>query len=288
MDYRGLSAGLRARVALEKHGFRPTHSLGQNFILDDKRIASLLDAAEVGETDNVLEVGPGPGVMTSALAARCRRVLAVEIDRSLEGVLEEVLAPHENADVVFQDVMKADLSALTAASFGAEPFRVVANLPYYITTDVILRLLSAGLPLTSVCAMVQKEAADRIMAHPGEKQWCATAANVQYFGVPEILLEVPPEVFEPAPHVMSCFMRIDVYPERPVKPNDEALFLRLITAAFAMRRKTLVNNLKSAFGLDAEAAKQVLSAASVDARVRGESLTLEELRRVADALAEAR
>lgn len=284
MEYNGLSAGLRARVAMEKHGFRPTHSLGQNFILDDGLITQLLDAAGVGERDNVLEIGPGVGVMTCALASRCRRVLALEIDRSLEGVLADVLAPHENARVVFCDAMKADLRALTAEAFGAEPFRVVANLPYYITTDVLLRLLRAGLPLADVAVMVQKEAAERLMARPGEKQWCATAAEVQYFGRPELLLEVPPENFDPPPHVMSCFLRIRVYAEKPVQARDEALLLKLIAAAFAMRRKTLANNLKAAFALPQQDAVSALEQAGLSEKIRGEALTLEQLARLADVL----
>ena len=286
MERNGLSAGLRARVALEKHGFGPKHSLGQNFILDDRLVGQLLDIAGVGETDNVLEIGPGAGVMTALLAERCKRVLALEIDRALADVLADVLAPCDNARVVFQDVMKADLRALTEEAFAGEAFRVVANLPYYITTDVVLRLLRAGLPLTDICVMVQKEAAERIMAHPGEKPWCATAAEVQYFGQPELLLEVPPENFDPPPHVMSCFMRIRLYDERPVKPREEAVFLKLIAAAFAMRRKTLANNLKAAFSLSQEQAAAALEAAGLDAKVRGEALTLEQLARLADALAE--
>ena len=284
MENNMLSAGLRARVAMEKHGFRHTYSLGQNFILDDKLINTLLDEAAVEKTDNVLEIGPGAGVMTCALAERCKKVLAIEIDRSLEGVLSDVLAPYENASVAFQDVMKADIVALTAEAFGGEPFRVVANLPYYITADVILRLLTAGLPLESVSVMVQKEAAERMMASPGEKQWCATAATVQYFGRPEVLLEVPPEAFDPAPHVMSCFVRINVYDEKPVAPADEELFLRLIGCAFAMRRKTLANNLKASFSFSQPEAVEVLTLAGLNDKVRGEALSLEQLAALSDVL----
>lgn len=284
MENNMLSAGLRARVAMEKHGFRHTYSLGQNFILDDKLINTLLDEAAVEKTDNVLEIGPGAGVMTCALAERCKKVLSIEIDRSLEGVLSDVLAPYENASVAFQDVMKADIAALTAEAFGGEPFRVVANLPYYITADVILRLLTAGLPLESVSVMVQKEAAERMMASPGEKQWCATAATVQYFGRPEVLLEVPPEAFDPAPHVMSCFVRINVYDEKPVAPADEELFLRLIGCAFAMRRKTLANNLKASFSFSQTEAVEVLTLAGLNDKVRGEALSLEQLAALSDVL----
>ena len=284
-EFRNLSPELRARMALDRHGFRNTHALGQNFILDDGLIGRLLDEAAVAPADNVLEIGPGAGVMTAMLAARSGRVLAVEVDRSLEPVLADVLDGAENVRVVFQDFMKADLPALVGECFGEAPYRVVANLPYYITADILLKLTTSPRPPQSVCIMVQKEAAERIMSAPGAKSWCALAATIQFYGRPEVLLEVTPEAFDPPPHVVSCFMRIGRYAERPVRPRDEALFLRLINAAFAMRRKTLANNLKASFGLDMTQARAILAAAGADERVRGEALTLEQLARVSDALA---
>ena len=284
-DFLGMSPELRARLALERHGFRNTHSLGQNFILDDALIARLLDAARIGPDDNVLEIGPGAGVMTAQLAARAKRVLAVEIDRSLEPVLADVLEGTQNVRVLFRDFMKADLAALVGEAFGGEPYRVAANLPYYITADILLRLTTAPTPPESICVMVQKEAAERLMSAPNTKSWCALAATVQYYGRPEALLELPPEVFNPPPHVSSRFLRIAKHAEKPVRPRDEGTFLRLINAAFAMRRKTLANNLKASFGLTMDEACAALEAAGVDARVRGEALTLEELARVADRIA---
>ena len=281
-----LSPSLRAAVAMEKHSFRYSHSLGQNFITDDELIGSLLDAAEVGPEDCVLEIGPGAGIMTAALAERCQTVLALEIDRRLEGVLADVLAGYPNARVEFQDVMKADIASLAREAFGGRRFRVVANLPYYITADVVLRLLTGKLPLQSVCVMVQKEAAERMMAAMGGKNWCALAATVQYFAEPRVLMEVPPEAFTPPPHVQSRFVRLDMYPEPPVRPRDEALFLRTIQCAFAMRRKTMANNLKATFGFCQEEAAEVLEKAGQDARVRGEALSLEELADLSDALLE--
>ena len=281
MNTTDLSPGLRARVALERHGFRNTHALGQNFLLDEGLLNALLDAADVGGEDFVIEIGPGAGVMTALLAARCRTVTAVEVDKGLEPVLSDVLAGVPNARVVYQDFMKADLDALT----GGEPYRVVANLPYYITADILLKLVSAARRPESIAIMVQKEAAERVMSRPGEKAWCALAAMVQYYGAPRALMDVPPTAFDPPPHVESRFMLIRRTAPDAV-PRDESTFFRVIAAAFAMRRKTLQNNLKAAFGLDAAQAAAVLEAAGVDARVRGEALTLRELCRVSDALSD--
>ena len=285
-EYRHPSAELRARVALEKHGFRNAHSLGQNFILDEGLLEHLLDAAEVWGEDNVLEIGPGPGLMTALLAARAKRVTAVEIDRGLEPVLREVLNGADNVRLVFQDILKADLPALVREAFGDEPYRVVANLPYYITADIVLRLVTSARPPESIAIMVQREAADRVMSHPGEKQWCALAATVQSYGQPRVLMDVGPDVFDPPPHVQSQFIMIARHGQPLVEPKDEKTYLKLISAAFAMRRKTLANNLKASFGLDNDGARAVLRAADVDERVRGEALTLQELCRVADAIME--
>ena len=210
--------------------------------------------------------------------------VAVEVDRALEPVLAELLADAPNARVVFQDILKADVAQLVGEAFDGEPYRVVANLPYYITADILLRLASSQRPPESISIMVQREAAERLMSAPGSKQWCALAAELQYYGDARVLAEVPPEAFDPPPHVTSCFMRIDAHAEPIVRPKDPALFRRLIRAAFAMRRKTLANNLKASFGLSQQAARDVLAAAGVDERTRGEALTLEELCGVSDAI----
>ena len=283
-EYANPSAELRARVALEKHRFRNTHSLGQNFLLSEGLIDHLLDEAELSQEDCVLEIGPGAGLMTALLSRRCRRVLAVELDRGLEPVLTDVLAGCDNVRVEYGDILKTDVAALTREAFGGGEYRVVANLPYYITADILLKLAAQPEPPESICIMVQKEAAERIMSAPGSKQWCALAAELQYYGQPRVLAEVPAEAFDPPPHVTSCFIRIDRYETPIVTPKDEQVFRRVIRAAFAMRRKTLANNLKASFGLDQQAAKAVLAAAGLDERVRGESLDHAELCRVADAL----
>ena len=249
-EYRDVSAELRTRLALERCGFRSTHSLGQNFILDERLLARLLDGCTVAPGDNVLEIGPGAGVMTRLLAQRARSVLAVEIDAKLEPVLAAVLEGLDNVRVLYRDFMKADLAGMVGESFGDAPYRVVANLPYYITADILMRLVTGERTPESICIMVQREAAERILSEPGSKQWCAMAATLRFYGSASILEELPPDAFDPPPHVTSCFLRIDRRAEPVVSPADERLFRRLIRAAFAMRRKTLANNLKAAFGLD--------------------------------------
>lgn len=279
------SAGLRARVALDKHGFRTTHSLGQNFLLDDRFLSGLLDEIDVRPEDRVLEIGPGAGVMTALLAERAEKVLAVELDERLAPVLSDVLAPHENAKVEYCDFLRCDVDALTARTLG-EQYRVVANLPYYITADILTKLVGAKNPPASIAIMVQKEAAQRLMSEPGSKQWCALAATVRAYGRAEVVEEVPPERFDPAPHVVSCFLKIDAWDALIVTPKDEALYRRVVQAAFAMRRKTLANNLKTSFGVSQEQTQAVLSAAGLSDKVRGEALTLAQLSDVSDALGE--
>ena len=224
-----ISPGLRARVLLEKHGFQTAHALGQNFLLDENLLSHLIDLSGVAGEDEVLEIGPGPGLMTCLLARRARSVTAVELDRRLEPVLSSMLEGCENARVLYADALR-DRPFRPSPPPGA---RVVANLPYYITADVVTRLLLRGAGYESIAVMVQKEAAERMTSLPGDKQWCHLAALVRYFGKPRILEEIPPEAFEPSPHVVSAFLRIDLYDERPVRPNDEALFLRVLAAAFA-------------------------------------------------------
>lgn len=275
----GISPGLRARLLLNRQDFHTAHALGQNFLLDEALLSGLLDLSGVGPEDAVLEIGPGAGVMTCLLADRARRVVAVELDRRLEPILREMLEGKENVRVVFADALKADLGEIMG-----EPFRVVANLPYYITADAVRKFLGSGYPIRSVHIMVQKEAAERMLARPGEKQWCLLAALAQYYARVRLLAEVPPEAFEPQPHVMSAFLELELYERRPVQPREEQKFLRLLSSGFAMRRKTLANNLSASFGLSKEEAREALLSAGLDPRVRGEALTLEEFCRLSDSM----
>ena len=276
MENKTISAGLRARVAMEKNAFRTTHSLGQNFILDDGFLNHLLNLAGVNDADNVLEIGPGPGVMTALLASRANKVLALELDERLQPVLADVLQGVTNAEVIFTDAMKSDLGTLVRENFGGR-YRVIANLPYYITADLIMKMISTNPLPESICVMVQKEAAERLMSHVGAKNWCAMAAMVQYFGECEILDEVPPEFFNPPPHVDSCFIRINMHENRLLPKEEEGEMLRLIRCCFAMRRKTLANNMKSFYGMNQAEAAALIEAAGLHPQVRGEALSLEEI-----------
>jgi len=195
-----------------------------------------------------------------------------------------VLAPHGNAQVEFCDFMKADVDALTKRAFGDEPYRVVANLPYYITADILLRLSACSNLPSDIAIMVQKEAAERLMSNPGSKNWCALAATVRYFGDCEVLEEVPPQCFNPPPHVDSCFVQIHMHDERLLSGEKEQKLLKLIKWCFHMRRKTLVNNLKACAGMKQEEAVAALESAGLNAQVRGEALTLEEMVRLSECL----
>lgn len=279
-----ISNELRARVALEKYGFRNTHSLGQNFLFDEGLLGSLLDAAGVGGPDHVLEIGPGPGIMTALLAERCEKVVSIEIDQKLKPVLSEVLAEKTNSKIVFADAMKADIATIIRNELGEGEVRVVANLPYYITTDVLMRLITGNFGISDICVMVQKEAADRLMSKMGDKQWCAAAALIAYYGDIEVLRDVPRGCFDPPPHVDSAFMRIVLHDNKPVQAKNDDTMRRVINSAFRMRRKTLVNNLTGDFGIDRKQAEAILENAGLDSRVRGEALTLAQLAAVADTL----
>ena len=274
-----ISDGVRARIALEKHGFRFQHTLGQNFLLDDERVARIVALSGVNEADDVLEIGPGAGVLTCALARRARRVVALEIDRALAPVLTEMLSGVSNVRLEFADALKVDLAALMGGRFA-----VVANLPYYITADMVMKLLKSGLDISHITIMVQKEAAARMMARVGEAQYCLLAATIAYCARCESLMDVPPGAFTPPPHVESRLLQITPYEKKPVQPRDEALFLRVLAAAFAMRRKTLANNLSRAFQAPREQILAWLEAAGIDPMARGEAVELAALARLSDAM----
>lgn len=275
-----ISASLRAVLALRRCGFQAKHTLGQNFITDEDFLTHLIDLCGVDADDNVLEIGPGPGIMTSLLSDRCHSVTAIEADGRLEPVLKDVLEGKENASIVIGDALRVDIPAILRERIPDGNYRVIANLPYYITADLILRMLCVRPLPQSICVMVQKEAADRMMSRVGDKDWCALAAEVSYYADCTILEEVTPDHFDPQPHVMSCFLRLDIRPDRLVTPQDEAALMRLIRCCFHMRRKTLVNNLKAVYGLNQDDARNLLESIGLDSRVRGEALELEEIVRL--------
>ncbi|MBQ3080113.1 MAG: ribosomal RNA small subunit methyltransferase A [Clostridia bacterium] len=277
MTENGLSLGLRARVALEANGFHFTHSIGQNFILDEDVIGDIVSLAGVCEGDNILEIGPGSGMMTAMMADRGAKVLAIELDRALENVLRDVIGDR-NVKIVFQDAMKADITLLAGEYFGTDaPYKIVANLPYYITADFLMRAVTLQRKPESITVMVQKEAAERVMSSPGDKNWSALSATLKYFSEAEFLMEAPRTLFTPPPHVDSALIRLNMRKQRPLEGENETRFLRFIQAAFRMRRKTLANNLSSDMAIPREKAVSAIEGAGFDARIRGEALEIEEL-----------
>lgn len=274
---------MQPRKALEKYGFRFRHRLGQNFIYDEALLRRVVDAAEI-EDKNVLEIGAGAGSLTLALSERAKSVLALEIDDKLIPVLREVLAGRENVRLLQGDAMKADIEALMREAFDGD-YAVVANLPYYITTPVIMRLLESPLPPQSLTVMVQKEVASRLVASPGTKDYGAITLAVQYRSVVSVPMKVPAGCFTPRPKVDSALVRM-VWRETPaVAVRSEETFFRTVRAGFAMRRKTLLNNISAAFSLSREQATAALEAAGIAPSARGETLSMEEFGRLADQLA---
>lgn len=279
-----LSLSLKARVALEKHVFRFTHSLGQNFILDENVIGDIVHAAGVEAGDNILEIGPGSGIMTAMMADKGAKVLAVELDKALEPVLNDVIGERD-VKIVFQDALKADLNALTAETFGENaPYSIVANLPYYITADFLMRAIALNPAPESITLMLQKEACERVMSEPGDKNWSALSASVRYFADPEIVMDAPASLFTPPPHVDSCLLKLHMHKNRPLSSEDEKRLMNLIQVAFRMRRKTLANNLSAGFSMSREETLSVLEKAGLDAKVRGEVLTIDQLIDVMNAI----
>lgn len=283
-----ISDAARARVYLSEAEFRFSRALGQNFLLDDGWNAHIAQVSGAGQGVNVLEVGPGAGTLTCALARAGARVVAVEIDHALEGILAKMLEPFAGqAKVVYNDITKVDIKALIDGEFGeGEPYLLVSNLPYAIAADLLPKIVSGDRPPMGITAMVQKEAAERMCAEPGEKNWCALAARMQYFCEMQIHDVLPPHAFTPNAHVDSALIGCRYYEktERPAQPADEAKFLKCLDAAFAMRRKTYANNLSQAFSMPKDKAAEAIAAAGLKDGLRGETLTLAEIALVSDQL----
>lgn len=263
---------------LKAFGLQTSKRLGQNFLVDEGVVADIVAAAAIEPGDAVLEIGPGIGTLTQGLAEAGAAVTAVELDARLVTVLGQTLAGYDNVRLVHGDILKVDISR----EMTKTPYKVVANLPYYITTPILMRLLEQRLPISLLVTMVQKEVAERMVAKPGGKDYGALSVAVQYYTEPEIVFTVPPKAFIPAPAVESAVIRCAVRPEPPVKVADERMFFRTVKAAFAQRRKTLANALKAG-GLPPAAAAEVLAAAGIDGGRRGETLSLAEFAAVADA-----
>ena len=273
-------------AVLQKYNFAFQKKFGQNFLIDPRVLEKIIKAAEITEDDCVLEIGPGIGTMTQHLACAAKKVIAVEIDRALIPILQDTLSGWDNVKIINEDVMKVNLAKLAEEENGGKPLKVVANLPYYITTPIIMGLFENHVPLKSITVMVQKEVADRMQVGPGTKDYGALSLAVQYYAKPYIVANVPPNCFMPRPKVGSAVIRLERYEEPPVKVKDEKLMFRIIRASFNQRRKTLANGLKNSAELDftKEEIAAAIAGIGKEPGVRGETLTLEEFARLADEL----
>ncbi len=273
-------------AVLEKYGFRFQKKYGQNFLIDSNILENIISAAEIGKDDCVLEIGPGIGTMTQYLAEHAGQVIAVEIDDYLIPILKDTLSAYDNIMVIHNDILKVDVQKLCDTYNEGKPIKVVANLPYYITTPIIMGLFESHVPLSSITIMVQKEVADRMQVGPGTKDYGALSLAVQYYARPEIVAQVPPSCFIPRPNVGSAVIRLTRYEEPPVKTEDEKKMFAIIRAAFNQRRKTLVNALSNAgiYGITKEKAGQALEKMGLSATIRGEALTLEQFAALSDFL----
>lgn len=274
---------------LKKYQFRMQKKYGQNFLIDANILRKIVEAAQITEEDCVLEIGPGIGTMTQYLAEAAGRVTAVEIDKGLIPILEDTLSSYHNVTILCEDILKVDLAALSEKN-GGKPLKVVANLPYYITTPIIMALFESHVPLASVTVMVQNEVAERMQTGPGSKDYGALSLAVQYYAKPEIVAKVPASCFLPRPNVDSAVVRLIRYEKPPVGAADEAFLFAVIRASFNQRRKTLANGLANAgeLGLTRGQVEEALGEMGLSNTVRGETLTLEQFSELSDRLLRVR
>ena len=275
-------------AVLQKYDFMFQKKFGQNFLIDERVLEKIIRAAGVTKDDFVLEVGPGIGTMTQYLAEAAREVVAVEIDRNLIPILEDTLQAYDNVTVLNEDILKVDVRKLAEERNGGRPIKVVANLPYYITTPIIMGLFESNVPIENITIMVQKEVADRMQVGPGTKDYGALSLAVQYYAEPYIVANVPPNCFMPRPKVGSAVIRLTRHAEPPVQVKDPAFMFKLVRASFNQRRKTLQNGLNHSaeLQLSKEAVKAALQQMGLPETVRGEALTLEQFAQLSDLLVE--
>ena len=279
---------------IKKYGFSFQKKFGQNFLIDANILEKIIASAEITKEDCVIEIGPGIGTMTQYLAENAREVVAVEIDKNLIPILEETLKEYENVSILNEDILKVDLNRLVKEKNDGRPIKVVANLPYYITTPIIMGLFEGHVPISSITIMVQKEVADRMQVGPGTKDYGALSLAVQYYAKPEIMLNVPPACFMPRPNVGSAVIRLTRFEEPPVKAQDERKMFSIIRAAFNQRRKTLANALTNGLAYTNEEGRvihvnrkevcEALEKMGLSQTIRGEALSLEQFARLSDLL----
>ena len=273
---------------LNKYQFMFQKKFGQNFLIDTHVLEKIISAAGITKDDCVLEIGPGIGTMTQYLAENAGHVVAVEIDRNLIPILKETLADYDNVTVINEDILRVDIKALAEEYNGGKPIKVVANLPYYITTPIIMGLFESGVPIDNITVMVQKEVADRMKEGPGSKDYGALSLAVQYYAEPEIVANVPPNCFIPRPNVGSAVIRLTRHKEMPVEVKDPALMFKIIRASFNQRRKTLQNGLGNAPELPytKEQIAAAIAEMGLTPTIRGEALSLAQFAQLSDILGE--
>lgn len=271
-------------AVLQKYQFNFQKKFGQNFLIDTHVLDKIIAAADITEEDFVLEIGPGIGTMTQYLCENAREVTAVEIDKKLIPILEDTLGSYDNVTVINEDILKVDIGKLAEEKNGGKPIKVVANLPYYITTPIIMGLFESHVPIDSITVMVQKEVADRMQVGPGTKDYGALSLAVQYYAKPEIVANVPPNCFMPRPKVGSAVIRLTRHEKTPVEVEDEKLMFRIIRASFNQRRKTLVNGLNNApdIPVSKENIAKAIQELGVSESIRGEALTLEQFAKLSN------
>ena len=274
-------------AVLQKYNFNFQKKFGQNFLIDTHVLERIIWEAGITKDDFVLEIGPGIGTMTQYLCESAREVVAVEIDKNLIPILADTLQDYQNVTVLNEDILKVDINALAQEKNGGAPIKVVANLPFYITTPIIMGLFESHVPIESITVMVQKEVADRMQVGPGTKDYGALSLAVQYYAKPEIVANVPPNCFMPRPNVGSAVIRLTCHEKPPVQVDDEKLMFSLIRASFNQRRKTLANGLNNApdIHLSKEAIQESIAELGVPAGIRGEALTLEQFAALSNIIA---
>lgn len=279
-----LSNPTNTLAVINKHEFAFQKKFGQNFLIDEGIVNKIVREAGVTKDDFVLEIGPGIGTMTQLLCEQAGGVAAVEIDTNLIPILKETLAEYDNVTIINEDILKVDIKKLAEEKNGGKPIKVVANLPYYITTPIIMGLFESNVPIDSITVMVQKEVADRMQVGPGTKDYGALSLAVQYYSKPQVVINVPPECFIPRPNVGSAVIRLTRYKEPPVKVKDEKLMFKLIRASFNQRRKTLANGLNNSpeINFSKESITAAIESLHKGPSIRGEALTLSEFAALSD------
>ncbi len=285
-----LGNGRNTAEILRKYGFSFQKKYGQNFLIDGNILDKIIESAQITKEDCVLEIGPGIGTMTQCLAEKAREVVAVEIDKNLIPILEETLSAYDNVTILNKDILKVDINKIIEEKNGGEPVKVVANLPYYITTPIIMSLFESHVPLKSVTVMVQKEVADRMQVGPGTKDYGALSLAVRYYAEPTVVARVPASCFMPRPNVDSAVVRLTCFEKPPVEVADEAYLFAIIRASFNQRRKTLANGLVNAgnIGVDRGVVEKVLGEMGLPTMTRGETLTLEQFAELSNRLLQER